>query len=94
MARANPYETCALTPGKIKDGGTGDVACDQYHHYKEDIAILKRLNMKSYHFSTSWPRVQPAGTGPVNPKGLDYYSRLVDALPAGSFTVLERSPYS
>jgi beta-glucosidase len=68
------------TPGKVKDGSTGDVACDQYHRYKEDIAILKRLNMKSYRFSTSWPRVQPAGTGPVNQAGLDYYSRLVDAL--------------
>lgn len=68
------------TPGKIKDGSTADVSCDQYHRYKEDITILKRLNMKSYRFSTSWARVQPAGTGPVNQQGLDYYSRLVDAL--------------
>jgi beta-glucosidase len=66
--------------GKIKGGATADVSCDAYHHYKEDIAILKRLNQKSYRFSTSWARVQPAGTGPINQKGLDYYSRLTDAV--------------
>jgi beta-glucosidase len=74
------WDRAAHTPGKIRDGSNGDVACDQYHRYKEDIAILKRLNMKSYRFSTSWPRVLPEGTGKVNQKGLDYYSRLVDAL--------------
>ena len=74
------WDRFSHTPGKIQDGSTADVACDQYHRYKEDIAILKRLNQKSYRFSTSWPRIQPAGTGPANPKGLDYYSRLVDAL--------------
>jgi beta-glucosidase len=66
--------------GKIKGAATGDVSCDQYHRYQEDVAILKRLNQKSYRFSTSWSRIQPAGTGPVNQKGLDYYSRLTDAL--------------
>jgi len=66
--------------GKIKGGATGDVACDQYHRYKEDIAILKRLNQKSDRFSTSWARIQPTGAGPVNQKGIDYYSRLTDAL--------------
>ena len=68
------------TVGKIKGGATADVACDQYHRYKEDVAILKRLNQKSYRFSTSWSRIQPGGTGAVNQKGIDYYSRLVDAL--------------
>ncbi|MFZ0938447.1 MAG: family 1 glycosylhydrolase [Candidatus Sulfotelmatobacter sp.] len=68
------------TVGKIKGAATGEVACDQYHRYKEDVAILKRLNQKSYRFSTSWSRIQPTGTGPVNPKGLDYYRRLTDAL--------------
>src|SRR6266403_1970286 len=68
------------TVGKIKGAATGDQACDSYHRYKEDIAILKRLNQKSHRFSTSWARVQPAGTGPVNQRGIDYYSRLVDAL--------------
>jgi len=74
------WDRFSHTVGKIKGAATGDVACDQYHRYKEDIAILKRLNQKSYRFSTSWARVQPAGTGPVNQRGIDYYSRLVDAL--------------
>ncbi len=74
------WDRFSHTVGKIKGGATGDVACDQYHRYKEDITILKRLNQKSYRFSTSWARIQPAGTGPVNQKGIDYYSRLADAL--------------
>ena len=74
------WDRFAHTPGKIHDGSTGDVACDQYHRYREDVAILKQLNQKSYRFSTSWPRVQPGGKGAVNAKGLDYYSHLVDAL--------------
>jgi beta-glucosidase len=74
------WDRFSHTVGKIKGAATADVTCDQYHRYKEDVAILKRLNQKSYRFSTSWARVQPAGTGPINPKGIDYYSRLVDAL--------------
>ncbi|MFL6308176.1 MAG: glycoside hydrolase family 1 protein [Candidatus Sulfotelmatobacter sp.] len=68
------------TVGKVKGGTTADVACDQYHLYPQDIAIAKRLHQKSYRFSISWPRIQPSGTGAPNPKGLDHYSRLVDAL--------------
>jgi beta-glucosidase len=68
------------TVGKIKGAATGDVACDSYHRYREDIAILKRLNQKSGRFSISWARIQPTGTGPANAKGLDHYSRYVDAL--------------
>ncbi len=67
------------TPGKIKGSATADVACDHYHRYPEDIAILKQLNQKSYRFSISWPRIQPSGTGAPNVKGLDHYSRVVDA---------------
>jgi len=74
------WDRYAHTPGKISDGTTGDVSCDQYHRYKEDVALLKQLNLKSYRFSISWPRVLPAGVGPVNEKGLDYYKRLTDAL--------------
>ena len=74
------WDRFSHTVGKIKGGATADVACDHYHRYKEDIAILKRLNQKSYRFSTSWARIQPTGTGPVNQKGIDYYSRLTDAL--------------
>jgi beta-glucosidase len=68
------------TVGKVKGGATGDVACDQYHLYPQDIAILKSLNQKSYRFSISWPRIQPTGVGPANQKGLDHYGRLVDSL--------------
>src|ERR1700732_1833419 len=74
------WDRFSRTMGKIKGGATADVSCDQYHRYKEDVAILKRLNQKSYRFSTSWARIQPNGTGAVNQKGIDYYSRLTDAL--------------
>ncbi len=68
------------TPGKVRGGVTGDVACDQYHLYPQDIALAKRLNQKSHRFSISWPRIQPIGTGTPNMKGIDHYSRFVDAL--------------
>lgn len=68
------------TPGKIKNGDTGDVACDHYHRYKEDVALMKRLGLQSYRFSIAWPRVIPAGTGATNPAGLAFYDRLVDEL--------------
>jgi len=70
----------AHTVGKVKGGYTGDVACDSYHRYKEDVSLLKQMNLKSYRFSLSWPRIQADGTGKPNPKGLDYYKRLADAL--------------
>ena len=68
------------TPGKVRGGTTGDVACDQYHLYPQDIALAKSLNLKSYRFSISWPRIQPTGLGAPNMRGIDHYSRLVDAL--------------
>ncbi len=74
------WDRFAHAPGKIKNGDTGDVACDSYHRWREDIALMQAMSLNSYRFSISWPRVQPAGAGPINPKGLDYYSRLVDAL--------------
>ncbi|MGO8760130.1 MAG: GH1 family beta-glucosidase [Terracidiphilus sp.] len=74
------WDRWAHSPSKIRDGSTGDVACDQVHRYKEDVALLKRLNQKTYRFSISWPRVLPNGTGTLNLKGLDYYKRLTDAL--------------
>ncbi len=66
--------------GHIKGGDTGDVACDHYHLYKQDIAILKRLSQKSYRFSVSWPRIQPSGPGAPNQKGIDHYKRVMDAV--------------
>ncbi|MGA8940441.1 MAG: family 1 glycosylhydrolase, partial [Acidobacteriaceae bacterium] len=68
------------TPGKVRGGVTGDVACDEYHRYAQDIALAKSLNQKSQRFSISWPRIQPTGVGAPNMKGIDHYSRFVDAL--------------
>lgn len=68
------------TPGKVRGAVTGDVACDQYHLYAQDIALARQLHVKSYRFSISWPRIQPTGVGAPNTKGLDYYSRFVDTL--------------
>jgi beta-glucosidase len=68
------------TPGKIRKGHTGDVACDSYHRLADDIAVLRAMNLKSYRFSISWPRIQPNGAGSANVKGIDYYRRLVDGL--------------
>lgn len=74
------WDRFAHTPGKIKNGDTGDVACDSYHRWREDIRLLQAMNLNSYRFSVAWPRIQPSGSGPPNSKGIDYYSRLVDAL--------------
>jgi beta-glucosidase len=74
------WDRFSHTTGKIKGAATGDIACDQYHLYPQDIAILKQLNQKSYRFSISWSRIQPAGAGAVNQKGLDHYKRLTDKL--------------
>ena len=67
-------------PGAIWNGQSGDVACDHYHRYKEDVALARSLGLRAYRFSVSWPRVLPEGTGAVNAKGLDFYDRLVDEL--------------
>lgn len=80
------WDRFSHTPGKVQNGDTGDVACDQYHRYEEDIAIMKSLGFKAYRFSISWSRIFPDGKGAVNQKGLDYYSRLVDALLANGIT--------
>src|SRR5262245_53393815 len=74
------WDTYAHTPGKIKNNDTGDVANDHYHRYKEDVALMKDLGATAYRFSVAWPRIFPDGTGKANPKGLDFYSRLVDEL--------------
>ena len=74
------WDTFSHTPGKTFHGDTGDVACDSYHRYPDDIEMLKRLGVGAYRFSLSWPRIQADGRGVANSKGLDYYSRLIDAL--------------
>jgi beta-glucosidase len=74
------WDRFSHTPGKIKNGDTGDVACDSYHRWREDIALMRAMNLNSCRFSISWPRIQPPGSGPANPQGVDYYSRIIDAL--------------
>lgn len=71
----------ALSEGHVKHGENGNIACDHYHRYKEDVALLKKLGVKAYRFSVSWPRVM-SGPDTVNPKGLAFYSDLVDELKA------------
>lgn len=74
------WDTFSHTPGKIRDGSNGDVSADDYHRYKEDIALMKALGAKTYRFSIAWPRIFPEGRGVANPKGLDFYGRLIDEL--------------
>src|SRR5437879_5450504 len=68
------------TPGRVHNGDTGDVACDHYRRYREDVGLMAELGLTAYRFSIAWGRVFPGGTGAVNAKGLDFYRRLVDAL--------------
>lgn len=74
------WDVFSRIPGKIGDGSTPDVACDQYHRFEEDIAIMKQMGIKSYRFSFSWSRILPEGTGEVNQAGIDYYKRLIGSL--------------
>ncbi|GIH26225.1 beta-glucosidase [Acrocarpospora phusangensis] len=74
------WDTFSRTPGKVHLGHTGEVACDHYHRYASDVAIMAGLGMGAYRFSVSWPRIQPDGSGPANSRGLDFYDRLVDEL--------------
>ena len=81
MAKANRSGTVSRTRlAKSKITPPGDVACDHYHRVREDVALMRTLNLNSYRFSVSWPRIQPSGSGQPNQKGLDFYSRLVDEL--------------
>ena len=74
------WDTFTAEPGRVADGGTGAVACDHYHRYREDVALIRDLGVDAYRFSVAWPRVVPDGAGPVNRAGLDFYDRLVDEL--------------
>lgn len=81
------WDVFCHTPGKTS-GDTGDVACDHYHRWREDLNLMRALNLNAYRFSVSWPRVLPHGRGPLNATGLDFYDRLVDALCAASIQPL------
>ena len=74
------WDTFSHTPGRVRDGDTGDVACDHYRRYRDDVDLMASLNLAAYRFSIAWPRIQADGTGPGDPRGLDFYDRLVDAL--------------
>ncbi len=74
------WDTFAHTPGRVDGDDTGDIACDHYHRWPEDIALMRELGVDSYRFSIAWPRIAPDGSGAVNAAGLDFYDRLVDAL--------------
>ncbi|MGW4402596.1 GH1 family beta-glucosidase [Nonomuraea sp. NPDC004702] len=77
---ASTWDTFAHEPGRTRDGHTGDVACDHYHRWREDVALMSGLGVNAYRFSIAWPRVQPLGAGEVNPAGLDFYEHLTDGL--------------
>ncbi|GII21904.1 GH1 family beta-glucosidase [Planosporangium mesophilum] len=77
---ASIWDTFSHQPDRIGDATTGDVACDHYHRYAEDVALMADLGVRAYRFSIAWPRVQPTGSGPANPAGLAFYDRLVDSL--------------
>lgn len=74
------WDTFTARPGVIRGGHTADVACDHYHRFAEDVALMGELGVTGYRFSIAWPRIQPEGRGPANPKGVAFYDRLVDAL--------------
>ncbi|SEG53555.1 beta-glucosidase [Thermomonospora echinospora] len=74
------WDDFCKVPGAVAGGDTGDVTCDHYHRWREDIALMRRLGLDAYRFSVAWPRVVPRGAGQVNGPGLDFYDRLVDAL--------------
>ena len=74
------WDRFCATPGKVRNGESGAVACDFYHRYPEDIALMRRLGLDAFRFSIAWPRILPEGRGRVNAAGLDFYDRLVDEL--------------
>jgi beta-glucosidase len=80
------WDRFAHTEGAIRNGENGDAACDHYHRWQQDVALMKAIHSRAYRFSIAWSRVQPLGRGAVNRKGLDFYSRLVDELLSAGIT--------
>jgi len=83
---ASIWDTFSHTPGKTANGDTGDVACDHYHRYGDDVVLMQQLGVQAYRFSIAWSRILPQGTGEVNEAGLDFYDKLVDTLLAANIT--------
>jgi beta-glucosidase len=80
------WDDFCATPGKVKDGSSGEIACDHYHRYKDDVKLMKSIGFGAYRFSIAWPRVLPNGRGHINGGGLDFYNRLVDELLKNNIT--------
>ncbi len=78
------------TPGKVKGGDTGDVACDHYHRWPEDVEWLQRGGFSAYRFSTAWPRILPTGTGAIETRGLDFYDRHGERRHGGTYATHEQ----
>lgn len=76
----NIWDVFTKEPGRVYEGHTGDIACDHYHRFREDVVYMKELGLKGYRFSIDWSRVLPEGTGKVNEKGIDFYNALIDEL--------------
>lgn len=74
------WDVFCMIPGKVQDLDNGNIACDHYHRFREDVALMQSLGLKAYRFSISWPRIMPAGRGAINQAGIDFYSQLIDAL--------------
>lgn len=74
------WDVYSHQPGKCAQDQTGDIACDHYHRFREDVALMKEMGIKAYRFSVSWPRILPEGTGRINEKGIQFYNELIDAL--------------
>ena len=72
------WDVFATTPGKIKEGQHGNITCDFYHRYAQDIALMSQMNIPNFRFSISWSRIMPTGEGAINPKGIEFYNRLID----------------
>lgn len=80
------WDTFSHTPGRVRGGDTGDIACDFYHRWEDDLDLLSALGLTAFRFSVAWPRVQPSGRGAVNQPGLDFYRALVEGLRARAIT--------
>jgi len=76
------WDRFCATPGRVHGGHSGETACDHYHRWREDVALMRELGLRSYRFSVAWARIFPDGSGRLNPGGLDFYQRLVDELGA------------
>lgn len=74
------WDAFCQIPGKVANGDTGNVACDHYNKFEEDILLMKEMSVQAYRFSISWPRIMPTGRGEINPEGINYYNRIIDSL--------------